>query len=1211
MSLPQPNLNTAGPYAAAVVPFLLYYEQQRGFQSAKAVLEHLLTFATASTSCCLAGFQAYLKLTLKKQIGAAVLAISPAVAFALHLRRSRLMQARFECGHAVPDPSSFIRSSLGVFDVGGHKYYKSTVISVPQLLTPTSVKITDEGSVDAKTIVEYTLSPLETGSSESVLAQRPLPRGLLACDRPKWLVNVGVCEGPSGLRGIGMGWREGAFLFFARHIIHAPNLVGYDRELVFYTEHSSVRVTPTAENTFTLDNCPKNYKNSGWDLVAMKLPPNTWSVLGAGSCTSKAYVANGEGPVIVYGNPDGDTLVSAGAVLLNLKANKKGLVSHNASTTHCFSGSPLVTHHGGCLKILGAHICGVTEGLGDTHNHGVSYWSIWKLRKQLGLVEPLVLNPPVESSESKEKGRKQEEWNWDDPDEDQPDDDEDQYGEDDYEDEDEIRARGDRGATKALRKAQGGVFEYVAADVANARDRVNADHEHRLHGDGGTRHHIKADGKQANAQPGTWRAEKDPSESPSKDTLDGTFDWLTSTQHEAIKLSDVLYYYYAEGWGPVPTSEALFSLFQADARFITQSCPVPKIALAHSPLEPIPESSPAPAILAPAASASVAQESPLPGPPKDSSQSVAVEWFPLTNGAQKSWKDAKPSPEAPPHTFTPPGTSEPTQPAELTAIIHKVLKGDLTSLPDLIGKDADTVFNHAALTPLRDYITNCGAEWSTPKNSRAKTVYHDADGKACFTRCGAYKCYSKNKGRTSTPICMSPEFIHACKKHGIDLTAPDGRSSFVLPPKGGEGVGASLKGQASRQRVGNYDRLSFEDFQTWCSSYPTSDCPSVTDTIPALEKLIASFDPSKSAGWSANSRPGTKCVWMEGDARTALVELTLCRLIMRSVCSPRLGNMSPMEMCKMGLTDPRVLFTKSEAHALAKADENRWRLIWSISVVDTLCQLIPHNAQNKADIAAYQEGTLNMQGIGMGHHDDGIQRTGQVFEWLGELGLLLESSDASGWDLSVCRDAIMLDAERRMRLSNLTDPRELNTLRFLLYTEALCNSAHVVAFDGQLWESDRFGITASGIPSTSCQNSPIRTLQFLACGGKRGHSVGDDLIGAGASSRELLESCGTIIKGEPTYSPPEGPHSLTSHTYSRPGPPGTPWQATFENFNKLLAHVDLRRVPGCAPADDQLKGCLQAIRADERQTVTFRAILSEMGWRSDLPAEDVCSDAVY
>jgi hypothetical protein len=174
-----------------------------------------------------------------------------------------------------------------------------------------------------------------------------------------------------------------------------------------------------------------------------------------------------------------------------------------------------------------------------------------------------------------------------------------------------------------------------------------------------------------------------------------------------------------------------------------------------------------------------------------------------------------------------------------------------------------------------------------------------------------------------------------------------------------------------------------------------------------------------------------------------------------------------------------------------------------------------------------------------------------------------------------------------------------------MFCQAAVNSAHCLVVGSCLWVMETFGITASGIPSTSAQNSRIRSFSLLLCGAEDVISQGDDEIHRGLVDLELLASCGTITKGKMNTVGPDGPIAFTSHLYTRTA---HGWVAAFDNFEKMLAHLDLRRVPGEAPSPDTLAGVRAAVRHSVAQQAILDFVCEHFGWFLPAPSPEPLED---
>jgi len=442
---------------------------------------------------------------------------------------------------------------------------------------------------------------------------------------------------------------------------------------------------------------------------------------------------------------------------------------------------------------------------------------------------------------------------------------------------------------------------------------------------------------------------------------------------------------------------------------------------------------------------------------------------------------------------------------------------------------------------------------------------------------------------------------------------------FVGPPTGPEAVKQSLRANCARLDPGSWTHFLQADdfngkFEDFVKAYPETAAFTLGSLKGRIDSYLDSMDSTKSAGWSSRYLPGTKGSWREQPELTKY--LVMCRLALRIAEGENLHKIGAEDMVRYGFRDPEDVAVKDEGNGARKRQTGRWRMIWITSIIDSICQDVMHHDQNKADINAYSTGGLAHQAVGLGHDDGGIQKIGRLLEQLSRGTESIHSSDIEAWDFSVPRDAIYFDAERRVCLfkdraqyfhSTADNPRwvmypmsKLNAIAAdCIYAEAAVNSCHLVVVGEEMWTFHEFGITASGIPSTSAQNSPIRSFTLRLAGSATQSAAGDDGLHTGDVDDSLLARAGQKVKpGSAKSSLPSGPVGFTSHEFSRL--PGGKWVATFDNLPKLLAHMDLRREDGQPPSSDMLAGMLFAIRHTPEALTIFREVCARLGW--EIPA---------
>jgi len=500
-----------------------------------------------------------------------------------------------------------------------------------------------------------------------------------------------------------------------------------------------------------------------------------------------------------------------------------------------------------------------------------------------------------------------------------------------------------------------------------------------------------------------------------------------------------------------------------------------------------------------------------------------------------------------------------------------------------------------------------------------RIVISDSHGNPMFVRIAT--CGAPSVPGTSEPTKMSQEALDVLSELGMDFKDAVHGSKFVLPPSAVSGCEESIRAQALDMDVlSNMDDVvTPEQMEILAACYAEYPPTSARFVVPPREgashydklenfftEIYNSFDGLKSSGWSALYKKGPKRSYLGDEAsRGFLSKVIMQTWILRLVYGAFIGCMTPIEMVLAGLKDPSILFSKKEAHSSKKASLKSWRQIWCCSLRDSVCTLLVHYMQNKADITAYALGGFHCQAIGLGHHDLGIERFGQTLDYLVSKSPdgRLYDRDATGWDLSVCRDAIVLDAERRSFCAreSVRKPCRLVLLFRLLMLHAMISSAHVACIGKWLWECLKAGITDSGGPSTSAQNSPIRQIQAMLAGAFAACSLGDDLITAGDVIEALLRRWGVktkVLANGAGSNPANGPHDYTSHRWRRTKE-GV-WTAEFLNLEKLIAHADLRTVPTADGvrllADDARSGMLFCLRHSPDQALLFERFCRGMGW---------------
>lgn len=220
----------------------------------------------------------------------------------------------------------------------------------------------------------------------------------------------------------------------------------------------------------------------------------------------------------------------------------------------------------------------------------------------------------------------------------------------------------------------------------------------------------------------------------------------------------------------------------------------------------------------------------------------------------------------------------------------------------------------------------------------------------------------------------------------------------------------------------------------------------------------------------------------------------------------------PWELVLNGLIDPVKLFVKNEPHKLSKVLEGRFRLIFSMSVIDNIIARILLSAQNNAEIDVWEDIPLKP---GMGLTDDHMK---SIWKYVSdnEVGGLVEA-DMKGWDWSFQEQDFESDLERRAAL---------NGGKHTLWWQIAKAHYHcvmrkvMVLSDGEMYKQLAPGIMPSGWYPTSSTNSAVRAINHAHAALSEGvepfiMAMGDDSVerlvqNLEAHYRDLGKVCGML-----------------------------------------------------------------------------------------------------
>ena len=490
-------------------------------------------------------------------------------------------------------------------------------------------------------------------------------------------------------------------------------------------------------------------------------------------------------------------------------------------------------------------------------------------------------------------------------------------------------------------------------------------------------------------------------------------------------------------------------------------------------------------------------------------------------------------------------------------------------------------------------------------------VFRDKNGESFFREIGHYKTSIPKNAKKAQDSCFDELWREKMKEGGFGDLADD-----TIPANTKQNILDSMQAQSARQcrTAPKMSKAALAAFMKCKDTYTCTTPPLYSEErtshdLPAGWERVLKNLQDKSSGWSNRYRPASKSAWAEKHS-AELRKLAAIRLLLRSAAGASMAVMTPLEMVELFLADPKEIFLKGESHSGAKRRGKRWRMIWVSSVIDAVCQSLISLNQNKRDIYDYQAGAKTVHGSGVGHHDDGIKLLmQQISSFAGDVPI--KSSDASGWDLSVARLALLLDGERRSQcvpLLNSTifeadqDDRDIYLAASLsFYTDAFANSAHALNFKGVVFVCDKYGITATGTPNTTSQNSFMRSFILFVAGALWVLSVGDDENHVGDVDEEVLAEWGVITKDGSEGEGFANDFAMLSHDYKKDACGRC--YAEYTNVKKMISTNALKLARGEPISPQVVGGQLYVLRDSLVATETYKTAAKVCGWKIDVDEE--------
>jgi hypothetical protein len=183
------------------------------------------------------------------------------------------------------------------------------------------------------------------------------------------------------------------------------------------------------------------------------------------------------------------------------------------------------------------------------------------------------------------------------------------------------------------------------------------------------------------------------------------------------------------------------------------------------------------------------------------------------------------------------------------------------------------------------------------------------------------------------------------------------------------------------------------------------------------------------------------------------------------------------------LVDPVRVFVKQEPHQAKKVREKRWRLIFSVSIVDKIIEAMLYGTMNQWMISNWRN-IPPKPGMGFSWEDNQF-----VYKHVNNMRAPV-STDVSGWDWSVQRWMLEADNEFRSRVYQLSGPSREFSRKF---AELQMHSVYQFS-DGSMRLLTIPWMQNSGRYTTSSSNSVMRAIVARLVGSDECITMGDDCI---------------------------------------------------------------------------------------------------------------------
>lgn len=188
----------------------------------------------------------------------------------------------------------------------------------------------------------------------------------------------------------------------------------------------------------------------------------------------------------------------------------------------------------------------------------------------------------------------------------------------------------------------------------------------------------------------------------------------------------------------------------------------------------------------------------------------------------------------------------------------------------------------------------------------------------------------------------------------------------------------------------------------------------------------------------------------------------------------RLEKLLTCDLSNSAVQDPIRTFIKREAHTPEKAAAKRWRIIWSIGVVDQVIDKLLWANMQKAEVDVWADIPTKSG------YSAKYGTTNRLYNQIDDGGMCAKG-DKSSWDITVAGWEADDNLEINFRLCSNYHPDSKWVVVAKRRHVALFGHRRIITSDGFLYRQDHYGVLPSGYYLTLLYNSRNQVmLKFLA-----------------------------------------------------------------------------------------------------------------------------------